>query len=137
VPVFVIRDHNGAFLATCGERIDEVITLELAEALAVRRAVSFILEEGYSRVIVGSDCLAVVQRITSPHPDRSFCGPVIEDVKIMARSFESCVFRHVYHVLNIVAHNLAKSCEFSLATVWRGVLPGCIQEAICNDIMIS
>jgi hypothetical protein len=57
----MIRDHIGAFLAACGERIDEVITLELAEALAVRRAVSFCLEEGYSRVIVGSDCLAVVQ----------------------------------------------------------------------------
>jgi hypothetical protein len=88
-------------------------------------------------VIVGSDCLPVVQRITSAQPDRSFCGPVIEDVKIMTRSFESCVFRHVYRVLNVVAHNLAKSCEFSLVAVWRGVPPGCIQEAICNDIMIS
>jgi hypothetical protein len=133
--VFVIRDHNGAFLATCGERIDEVITLELVEALAVRRAVSFSLEEGYSRVIAGSGCLAIVQRITSLHPDRSFCGPVIEDVKIMARSFESCVFRHVYRVLNIVAHNLAKSCEFSLAAVWHGVLPSCIQEAICGPVL--
>jgi hypothetical protein len=40
----VIRDHNGVFLAACGERIDEVITPELAEAFAVRRAVSFCLE---------------------------------------------------------------------------------------------
>ena len=109
---------------------------EMAEALAVRRAVSFALEEGFSKVIIGSDCLTVIQRIGSPVWDRSLCGPVIEDVKLMAKSFASCDFCHVYRVLNVAAHNLARASDFSVDSVWRGVPPKCIQEAICNDIMI-
>jgi hypothetical protein len=98
--------------------------------------VSFALDEGFSKVIFGSDCLTVIQRIRSPVSDRSFCGPVIEEVKLMAKSFVSCEFRHVYRVLNVAAHNLARACEFSLDAVWRGVPPVCIQEAICNDVLI-
>jgi hypothetical protein len=36
--VGAVRDHNGNFIAACGERFDEVIILEMAEALAIRRA---------------------------------------------------------------------------------------------------
>jgi hypothetical protein len=68
--------------------------------------------------------------------DRSICGHVFEDVKRMAKSFELVSFLHVYRVLNFVAHNLARQCEFSVNVVWRDVPPVCIQEAICNDIMI-
>jgi hypothetical protein len=50
----------------------------------------------------------------------------------MAKSF----VRHVYHVLNYVAHNLARQCEFLVDAVWRGVPLVCIREAICNDIML-
>jgi hypothetical protein len=32
----VARDHSGTCLAACGERYDDVVTPELAEALAVR-----------------------------------------------------------------------------------------------------
>jgi hypothetical protein len=31
----VVRDHNGNFIAACGERFDEVIIPEMAEALAI------------------------------------------------------------------------------------------------------
>jgi hypothetical protein len=68
--------------------------------------------------------------------DRSICGPAIEDVKRMAKSFELVSFCHVYRVLNCVAHNLARQSEFSVDAVWRGVPSVCIWEAICNDIMI-
>jgi hypothetical protein len=125
----VVRDHNGNIIVACGEQINEVIIPEMVEALAIRRAISFSLDEGFSRVIIGLDCL-VVQRIGSSMSDRSLCGPVIEDVKL-AKSLESCVFHHVYGVLNVAAHNLARECEFSSDAVWRGVPPVGIQEAIC------
>jgi hypothetical protein len=54
----------------------------------------------------------------------------------MAKSFELVSFRHVYGVLNFVAHNLARHGEFSVNAAWRDVPPACIREAICNDIMI-
>jgi hypothetical protein len=45
----VARDHDGLFLAACGERYDEVVVPEIAEAIAVRRAISFAREEGFSK----------------------------------------------------------------------------------------
>jgi hypothetical protein len=52
----VVRDHHRTFIAACGERRDEVSNAELAEALALRRAVAFACDEGYSKVIFASDC---------------------------------------------------------------------------------
>jgi ribonuclease HI len=132
----VVRDHAGLFITACGDSQQEVTSPEMAEALALRRAVSFAVNEGFTKVIFASDCLSVINRIAEPLVDRSFCGPVIEDVKLAAASFESCSFTHVSRSLNMAAHCLARLCEFSVDAVWRGVPPDCIREAICNDIMI-
>jgi hypothetical protein len=113
-----------------------VIIPELAEALALRRALLFAQEEGFPRIIVGSGCLSAIQRVLSTTADRSLFGPVIADIKRMALGFASCEFRHVFRGLNVSAHLLAKSCASSSSFVWRGVPPDCIREAICNDIMI-
>ncbi|KAK1666010.1 hypothetical protein QYE76_054169 [Lolium multiflorum] len=85
----VARNHVGSFLAACGERYDEVVVPEIAEAIAVRRALLFAQEEEFSKIIIASDCLSVIQRIKSGEVDRSLCGPVIEDIKLMSRGFVS------------------------------------------------
>ncbi|KAK1693738.1 hypothetical protein QYE76_010435 [Lolium multiflorum] len=61
----VIRDHMGLCLAACGERYDNVTMPEMAEALAIRRAIVFTQEEGFSDIILTSDCLSAMQRINS------------------------------------------------------------------------
>jgi hypothetical protein len=132
----VIRDHTGNCLVACSEQSEEVVALEIAEALAMRRAIILAKEEGFSKIIVNSDCLSVVKRVTSDQDDRSLCGPVIHDIRRLAQDFVSCSFRHVYRGLNIVAHSLTKFSEISLCSVWRGFTPDCIREAICNDILI-
>jgi hypothetical protein len=70
----VARDHSGSFLAAWSEISEDVLIPELAEAFAVRRALSCALEEGFSRIIVASDCLSVIQRVNSLVTDRSLYG---------------------------------------------------------------
>jgi hypothetical protein len=67
----VIRDHMGLCLAACGERSDNVTMPEMAEALAIRRAIVFAREEGFLDVILASYCLSAIQRINSSVTDRS------------------------------------------------------------------
>jgi ribonuclease HI len=100
----VIRDHMGLCLAACGERSDNVKMPEMAEALAIHRAIVFALEEGFSDIILASDCLSVLQRINSSVIDRSPTGSVVEDIKFYSKSFSSCEFQHVSRVLNVAAH---------------------------------
>ena len=131
----VIHDHNGSCLAACGEHVEGVTSPELAEALALRHAISFAVEEGFVHMVVASDCLSVIQRVLSPEVDRSALGAVTEDVKRQARSISTCSFIHVYRGANVSAHALARSCEFS-GVVSRGVAPDCIRMHICNGLLV-
>lgn len=65
----VIRNHNGNFLTACSQLLDKVSAPEIAEALAVKCAVSLAQEEGLDKIILLSDCLSVIQRINSSVKD--------------------------------------------------------------------
>jgi hypothetical protein len=57
----IIRNHIDDCLAACSELIDEVTTLELAEALAMPRTISLASEEGFGKLmVVVSDCLSLI-----------------------------------------------------------------------------
>ncbi|KAK1601136.1 hypothetical protein QYE76_017517 [Lolium multiflorum] len=75
---------------------DEVTTPELAEALALRRALSLAGDEGFGRIMVVSDCLSLIQRVNSSTMDRSSVGVVVQDIKALASHFEVSSFTHVY-----------------------------------------
>jgi ribonuclease HI len=95
----VIRDHIGVFLSAFSQVRHEVTSPEIAEALAIRSAVTLAREEGLDSFILLSDCLSVIQRIRSSSRDRSLVGVVVEDIKHLATSFSSVVFRHISRLL--------------------------------------
>jgi ribonuclease HI len=132
----VIRDHNGVCLTACSEYQEEVTSPEIAEALALRRAITLAKDEGFTKIIINSDCLSVVNRVNALEDDRSLCGPVIHDVRKLMTSFTSCSINHVVRGLNVAAHIIAKLSVSLGCVVWRGVSPDCIREILCNDIMI-
>jgi hypothetical protein len=105
----VIRNHNSDYLVACIELQEEVTTpeLELAEELALRRAVSFAGEDGFNKVMIGSDYLSLVQHLLSRQLDRSLVGVVVGDIKILANNFTSFSINYVCRQCNEAAHILA------------------------------
>jgi hypothetical protein len=91
----VILDDQGRCLSGFCEHRNDVTSPELAECLAMRRAIQFAQVEGHQHIILASDCLSVVQRLTDSALDRSTLGGVITDIKRIATSFSSCTFRHI------------------------------------------
>jgi hypothetical protein len=83
----VIRNHIGTCLIACSQIFDEVTAPELAEALAIRRALSLVQDEAFNKIILASDCLSVIQRIRASVMDRTGIGVVIQDIKTMATDF--------------------------------------------------
>jgi ribonuclease HI len=130
----VIRNHNGVCLAACSELLSEVTSPELAEALAIRRALAFVREEGFDKIMLASDCLSVVRRINNSTLDRSFLGVVVQDIKKEATLLSSCSFLHVPRKLNESAHVLARRSELS-GFARFSVAPDCIREILCNDLI--
>jgi hypothetical protein len=78
----VIRDHSGNFLVACSKLLDQVTAPEIAEAPAIRSAVTLAHDEGLKKVLLVSDCLSVIQRIQSPVRDRSLVGVVVEEPSV-------------------------------------------------------
>jgi ribonuclease HI len=131
----VIRNHIGECLAAHSELIPDVTAPELAEALAVRRALALTREEGYNKVMLATDCLSVVQRINNSTLDRSFLGVVIQDIKMEASKFTSYSFFHVPRKRNESAHVLARRSDSFGTVSFRFVAPDCIRDILCNDLI--
>jgi ribonuclease HI len=101
----VVCNHAGSVKLTCSEGVSGMVSPELAEAIAVRQAMVVTRDNGFHHIILASDCLAVIQKISSKARDRSLVGSVIGDIKRLATEFDSCVFQHVGRKLNGVAIN--------------------------------
>jgi ribonuclease HI len=130
----VIRNHIGECLLVCSQLQEEITTPEIAEALAVRRAVTLAAEEGFDKVRVLSDCLSLVQRLLSDEQDRSYVGVITDDIKLLRSRFSSFSVSHIRRCNNKSAHILARSAEQFISFVSRNCIPECIRQTICNDL---
>jgi hypothetical protein len=133
----VVRDQQGTFVAAAGDNIHDVVNPDIAEACAIRFALSWAQDEGMDHIVVNTYCLSVVQRIDSSEKDLSAIGPIFQDIKLLVAGFTKCSVIFVSRLQNFAAHYLARSLEFSSKSIWRGVPPGIIREAICIDSMFK
>jgi hypothetical protein len=129
----LIRNHTGDCLVACTEPLKGIVSPELAESWALHCAVSLARDEGLVSVVFASDCLSLVQRITSSTNDRSEVGAVVGDIKRLTTSFSSVSFGHVRRALNVAAHILSRSCEFAVSRVVSYSTPDCIRQTLCMD----
>ena len=131
----VFRDHSGSCIAAASEPLLGFTSPELAEALALRRAVAIASSRSYVKVIFVSDCLSLIQRLNSEKPDRSPVGSVVMDIKLMVDGVSSATFRHVKRSLNEAAHILARTCDLSSVGFISNSAPEFIRETLCIDVM--
>ncbi|PVH33143.1 hypothetical protein PAHAL_9G577400, partial [Panicum hallii] len=108
---FVARNHKGDFIAAGCQLVKRFDDPELAEAIAIRRAVSFSLENNFQKVVVASDCQNVIKKINSKVYDRSHVGIIIQDT----------------------THVLAKVTDKFDDFVWFNEPSEMIQIILCNE----
>jgi ribonuclease HI len=130
----VVRDHSGLLKLACSEGIPGIVSPEIAEATAIRRALVVAKDHGFRNIVLVSDCLSMIQRIGSQEKDRSEVGAVVSDIKKLATEFLSCSFKHYGRLLNIPAHTLARSSELNFCKFYVDVIPDSIREELCNDV---
>lgn len=129
----VIRDHLGRLQAARRRYADQVVTPELAEAIAMRCALEFAEDGGFQRIVVASDCDALVNKVNSTAIDRSQIGAVVYDIKSWASKFVSCSFIHVNRSCNEAAHVLARSAEHDVESTWFSDVPETIRTIVCTE----
>ena len=88
----VFRDHTGQVIATLSQKIPLVQTVELAEALAARRAVGFALEFSLFNVELEGDCSRVISALNASKSCNTLFGHVTDECRRVSTSLRFCKF---------------------------------------------
>ena len=131
----VMRDDRGNVLAILSQKIALPQSVEMAEALAAKRALQLASEMSFLRVVVEGDCKRVVQALQAPGRSLTMYGHVIEDVRRIGATLQTCSFHHVLREGNALTHSLARRAVLITDTdVWVEELPSDLDDVFQNDL---
>ena len=134
----VIRDNNGAVLASCLEKLHQTYKPEEVEALAALKAVTLACDLGFRKAILEGDSLSLIKALKSTEDSLSPIGLLVDDVKWVASSFERLVYSHVKRNGNRVAHSLAKNAlRIPNFQVWMEDVSSHITLILDLEVIIS
>ncbi|XP_031121208.1 uncharacterized protein LOC116024454 [Ipomoea triloba] len=107
---WILRDHDGYFVATQSlSRPGPALPRE-AEVLAVREALSWLKNTQWDSIIVETDAEVLVRSLHTPN--LSPFGLLLDDITVLLSSFQNVKFCHVRRDANVVAHLLASYAFF-------------------------
>ena len=131
----VCQDNYGQVIAALRQNLGQVQSVEMAEALAARRAVVFAGELSLFSVIVEGDCLAVIQALRRSGLCPLLFGHIVDETKRLGAILRSCEFQHVRREGNRLAHSLAKKAVLSADfEVWVEELPDDVDGVFQSDL---
>ena len=104
----VIRNEEGAVMASMTQLVPLPTTVAQVEALAARRATEFALELGLNRVILEGDSEVICWGLQDHSPSLALHGHILQDVKCLAGAFQFVGFSQVRCLGNNVVHALAR-----------------------------
>ncbi|XP_074374107.1 uncharacterized protein LOC141714488 [Apium graveolens] len=131
----IARDSEGALIQAKSIIRKNSVSPVLAEAMAIKEALSWIDEMHWQESTVVSDCLVVVQAIRSKTPMRSQFGSVIEECRSQLRRLNKVSLYHVKRSANMVAHQLAReSYSYPDRSFNRDTIPVSVNSCIEMDL---
>ena len=134
----VIRDEEGAVLASMLQQVPLPTTVAQVEALATRRVGEFVLEIGITNVVIEGDLESICRELQDLSPSLALHGHLIQDVKFLSNSLQLVSFSHVRHEGNTVAHALARSAiNRPSLTIWMEDVPPDIRHLVQADSNLS
>ena len=104
----IIRNDQGAVMASLSQRIPYPHSVEAVEAYAARSATQFAIDLGFRDMIFEGDSFKIITALQHHSPCNTQYGHMIIDTKTIAQAFISCHYVHVKRDGNRAAHSLAK-----------------------------
>ena len=127
----VIRNSEGAVMASLSQQIPLPTTVAQVEAMVERRAVEFVVELGVTRAIIEGDSETICNELSNPSPSPALHGLLIKDAQQLATAFTDISFSHVCRQGNMVAHSLARRAILNQnLIVWMEEVPPDIHQFV-------
>ncbi|XP_019173395.1 PREDICTED: uncharacterized protein LOC109168969 [Ipomoea nil] len=132
---FIVQELDGAFVAAGNGPIICPYDPLLAEAMALCEALSWLRENGYSRISVCSDSLVLVSSLKHASSFRTYFGYVLLACNRLLSSMTRSVVIHVRRDDVQASHVMAKHVTASLARcLWRDFPPSFLEPGMANAV---
>ena len=129
------RDYQGHVLAALSQKVEPVQSVDMAEALAARRAVVFARELSFFEVQIEGDRLRIIQALQASNRCYTLYGHIIDETKRLGSLLRQCQFQHVKRDWNRLAHGLARRAALAAGTnVWGEELPSDLDVLFQSDV---
>ncbi|XP_062086997.1 uncharacterized protein LOC133793717 [Humulus lupulus] len=130
----VARNDQGHTLEAITCCRNGVVSPELAEAMGMREALSWIKKKSWDKVTIETDCLTVVQALRCSISMDSYFGSLITECKGLWSDVKNIKILFVKRSANNVAHALARaSCHVADCTFRGGDLSPAILDVLLKD----
>ncbi|XP_074324391.1 uncharacterized protein LOC141661307 [Apium graveolens] len=131
----IARGSDGALITAKSVLHTHLVSPDLADALTIKEALSWIDRMQWPQTILESDCLVAVQAIRSNTPMRSYFGGIIEECRSMLKRLHKVSLFFVKRSANMVAHQLAReSYNYPDRSFDGRTVPAIIQNCIEMDL---
>ena len=131
----VRRDSQGHVLAALSQKVGQVQSVEMEEALTARRAVVFARELSFLEVQIEGDCLRIIQAFQASNRCYTLCGHNIDETEQLGSLLQRCQFQHVKLDGNRLAHGLARRAALATNTdVWVKDLTSDLDVVFQSDV---
>lgn len=125
----VAHEGGSRFVAAMNGSVRCLQNPILAEALAIKEALSWAKNNGWERLVLYSDCQLVCQMLEGSSMIYSYVGCVLRDCLALKRLFVEISFHFVSRSANTLAHALARAAASqSGPRSWFSTIPDCIQH---------
>ncbi|XP_019182124.1 PREDICTED: uncharacterized protein LOC109177267 [Ipomoea nil] len=126
-----LQSADGEYIAAKNGPIQCMDDIHLAEAVAVKEALSWVKEKGFMHAKVYSDCENICNLVKVSLPDCTYAGCVLEECRLLQRHFTNVSIQFISRSVNKVAHALARAARSqSGLIVWTSSIPSCIEHLI-------
>ncbi|XP_057249391.1 uncharacterized protein LOC130590835 [Beta vulgaris subsp. vulgaris] len=131
----VARNSAGEVLFASVRKQQARWPVDIAECKAILFAVRCARSHGFSDVIIESDAMVVVSRLTKGSLFLSDLDSVLGDVLYLSKSLNSVCFSHVRRDGNAVAHNLARVVPLGVEQCWENHCPREVAPYVLMDVL--
>ena len=130
------RNHDGLLLEARTRIFSGLTNPEIAEAIGVREALSWIKDRNWHHITIETDSLLVVQALRSTIRMDSYFGSIIADCLSILQSLPSVCILFVRRSANMAAHLLARfACSYADRTLYTRDMDPSICSILKNDLL--
>ncbi|XP_041004081.1 uncharacterized protein LOC121249435 [Juglans microcarpa x Juglans regia] len=130
----VLRDDKGKLVMPASKIENEVENPSTIELVALLRGLQLIVHLGFSKLVVESDCMLLVQELNKEQDFLSADGNLIIEAKSLLKHFQEVEVQHVHRMGNEVAQSLARyTWNVDNISMWWEHVPTFIDHPLCID----